>query len=189
MARRVAPASKLCADCGTRFEWPEWASRRQWFGLDCCEPCFEERVRQRILANSVVDSNGCRIWQRGLKNGYGVMSIRDTPQYVHVVAFRLWKGPMPEGKETCHSCDVRRCNNPDHLFAGPHLERMARSAIPPEAETIVLFKDGAAWLAVRPDFQDIQASPTGSGKTPGEAVEDLLREERRAKRVGSSATG
>jgi hypothetical protein len=39
---------------------------------------------------------------------------------------------------------------------------------------VVIFRDGAAWLAVRPDFEDIQSSPVGSGTTPGAAVDELL---------------
>ena len=46
--------------------------------------------------------------------------------------------------------------------------------IPPGAQTVVVFRDGAAWLAVRPDFEDIQGCPTGSGASPGAAVDHLL---------------
>ena len=64
--------------------------------------------------------------------------------------------------------------------------------IPPRAETVVLpgvgtvivFKDGSAFLAVRPDFEDMQMSPTGSGSTPATAVDDLLVQEENAKVLG-----
>jgi hypothetical protein len=65
-------------------------------------------------------------------------------------------------------------------------------AIPPRAETVVLpdvgtvvvFKHGSAFLAVRSDFEDIQLSPTGMGGTPAAAVDDLLEQERRARALG-----
>ena len=64
--------------------------------------------------------------------------------------------------------------------------------IPPRAETVVLpgvgtvvvFKEGSAFLAVRPDFEDIQVSPSGAGATPATAVDDLLEQERRARSLG-----
>jgi hypothetical protein len=57
--------------------------------------------------------------------------------------------------------------------------------IPPDARTLriphvgelAVFKDGAAWLAVYTDFEDIQLSPRGIGPTPLDAVADLLIED------------
>lgn len=61
------------------------------------------------------------------------------------------------------------------------------SRFPPDAETVVFFRDGAAWLATRLDWEDIQSSPTGTGGTRAEAYDDLLRNEARAKRLTSEA--
>jgi len=36
-----------------------------------------------------------------------------------------------------------------------------------------LLKDGDSWVAVGPDFVDLQRSPTGFGETPEEAIEAL----------------
>jgi len=57
--------------------------------------------------------------------------------------------------------------------------------IPPGSETMVLplvgevvvFREGPAWLAVRPDFDDIEGAPTGIGATMGEAVAELVAAE------------
>lgn len=44
---------------------------------------------------------------------------------------------------------------------------------------IVIFPDGIAFVAVRPDWEDIQSSPTGTGSTPRSALDHLLSEEKR----------
>lgn len=57
--------------------------------------------------------------------------------------------------------------------------------IPPGSETMVLpqigevvvFREGPAWLAVRPDSDDVPNCPTGIGATMGEAVAELVAAE------------
>lgn len=55
-------------------------------------------------------------------------------------------------------------------------------------ETFVVFKDGNAWLAVRPDWENMPASPTGRGGTPVAALTHLLQEERRLAKLPLSKT-
>lgn len=47
--------------------------------------------------------------------GYGV---------AHRYVWEYHKGPIPEGMLVCHSCDVKRCVNIDHLFLGTYLDNM-----------------------------------------------------------------
>jgi len=57
--------------------------------------------------------------------------------------------------------------------------------IPPGSETMVLplvgevviFREGRAWLAVRPAFEDVERRPTGIGSTMREAVAELVAAE------------
>jgi hypothetical protein len=43
-----------------------------------------------------------------------------------------------------------------------------------------LLKDGNVWMAVGPEFVDLQRSPTGFGKTQQQAVREIRAQLRRA---------
>ena len=47
----------------------------------------------------------------------------------------------------------------------------------PRIGEVVVFREGPAWLAVRPDFEDVCDAPTGVGATLGEAVAELIAAE------------
>lgn len=116
-------------------------------------------LAQRVLEGSVVKENGCREWTGTLDaKGYGIMNTgsrtdgtRKTKR-VHIVAYELAVGPVPDGlvlDHECHNLDLacdggntcphRRCCEPSHLVprtkgdnsraAGDRIGRGGRAAM------------------------------------------------------------
>lgn len=74
------------------------------------------------------DPSSCWIWtgKKGSK-GYGLAHVDGGRQaQAHRVAYELLVGPIPDGLEIDHTCNVRPCVNPDHLEPVTHAENVRR---------------------------------------------------------------
>lgn len=104
----------------------------------------------RIRARVTVDANGCWLWQ-GAKNsrGYGAIALmvegrrRSLSRSVHRVVAELTFGPLPADAFCCHTCDVKACCNPAHLYIGDRLTN-ARDAVERGRTNNVLARVNAA---------------------------------------------
>jgi len=69
------------------------------------------------------DRSKCWLWEGCVGNdGYGLIRVGGKIVYVHRLAYTIFVGEIPEGKCILHSCDVRNCCNPIHLWAGTNKE-------------------------------------------------------------------
>lgn len=96
---------------------------------------------ERVMLRTTITEGGCWLWQ-GSKSteGYGQTTYRSKAVQIHRRMYLISRNVTLTSKQlVCHSCDVRLCHNPEHLWIGSKadnsLDMVLKRRMPEQSRT------------------------------------------------------
>lgn len=114
---QVKQGRKYCSTPCATLAAPQTLADRFWSKVQVCE-------------HGLTCVDCCWLWQASLnKGGYGQFQVRENRKLLHdgahIASFFLHHGRWPApGMQALHTCDVRHCVNPAHLWEGTQVDNM-----------------------------------------------------------------
>ncbi len=177
---RTIPA--VCRHCGIPF-----MAKRSSMALYCSSACVSyaqmRPVEERFWGHVEKTEGGCWLWTGIiLESGYGQFWGNGKKHRAHRFSWELANGPIPDDLIVCHSCDVRACVNPEHLWLGTTLDNQRDCVAKGRKRT-----GDEHWARVHPEWVKRGASHSGTKVSPVMANE--IRQRYATERIGMARLG
>lgn len=83
---------------------------------------YKSYLKNNININNIT---GCWDWVKYVDNkGYGKMRHLGKVARCHRISYMVFNGDIDPGMHILHSCNNRRCVNPDHLRQGTNMDNV-----------------------------------------------------------------